>query len=273
MKRVTAKVEPLLIWTRSLEHWSEDQRLLGKELQKKLLHLPAIYTAPLPLKRHFSQKPPTALCFTSKTAASYALTQKESRRALQQADKVFTFSASATKVLRSKGIKVRKLRATDGKEFGQELLKHLRTTDQIHILSAARPAFDLAVFLKELGFRAKNVSIYKTIEKLSNEKGEPIRGRQLAEAFDKQDGVICFASPSAVRAFWRACGKDIQKTARLWLPVCIGQTTGAEARRFFADVVVLSGKPKIKNLVVAAKGLLKALTMRAKRGYLAASKN
>ena len=269
--------EPVVIWTRGREDWNLDLRALPVSVRKKILHLPctevvATKLANVTLKRLRQaavSKNIVVLC-TSPKAAKIALASKSLNHLLRRATYWMTFGPTTTQYLRSKGIKVTRPR---GCESSADLFHHLQGRGDANltfvVLRAKDPAFDLGRALKDVGLQAIDLVLYKTLAQMTDLAGksisQPLRQALRAEV----QGVVAFASPSAVRGFVQELAKkdstsEPNQRRPAWrknfIAVCIGPTTAAAARKNFVDVRVAK-KSTIGELARATEAALRSISI------------
>lgn len=202
---------------------------------------------------------PKIFGITSVTALRCAWQIPALRKALKSAEPIFTFGTATTKALKNLRLKVVKVSASSSEEFGGKLTKRLGKGTYLGLISAQKPAFALDKYLRRQGWQVQQFPVYKTDESLRDVNGKKVLGKALAPTLLGCDGVVCFASPSAVRAFARVAVPALKKTDRLWLAVCIGKTTAKEVHRLPMHVVVLQEAASVKHLKTAGFLLMNSI--------------
>ena len=218
-----------VVWTRPAEDWSYDQRFVKAEGPVLLF----------PLTQQVSCQPaiPNKACefviITSRKAAETFLKVAAPQRELWQKAEVVTFGMETYKYLLGQNIRTRLIQAPSAKEFCEILLSELKKGTVLWFPRPLETAFPLSEQLRAHGLEVLDFVLYKT-EPLK--VYDPLQVQKLTA----EPSVICFASPSAVKAF-----VDIIRTfdeARFYkyTPVAIGHTTLSSAQSYFNETYVAS---------------------------------
>jgi len=230
----------MLVWTRSLDDWSQDKKLF--ENKKDFIHLPAIKSVPVRFNFEIP-KEQFYLAFTSSKASDLFLNTPKGMMALKKAKQIFALGAGTASPLIEKGFEVTVCNSENGTDFHAALL-NVSNANELFLLPGGRErAFLLDEALKMTKRSVLRIDIYETTPNLETTSGET-PSADLIQSLARKS-VVCFASPSAVKAFQQVVFDRSNITA-----VCIGRTT-ADAARNFASVKIAE-KPTIENL--AKKG-------------------
>lgn len=227
---MNSKEKSQIIWTRSLEHWPQDQaRLKAKNL--KVLHLPCIQTVKIN-KVHIPHTSSShkVIVFTSERAAHFAL-GIASFVSLLHESRIFSFSTKAKDIL--KDFPVESFESIRSAENIASLLK-IKIHPESHILlpGPKTRAVDLEYLLRTEGFHAQNLDLYETLPvlKVSDEEKEFY--------IQNLEGPVFFASPSACEAFANALSPHKNRLGKELKVLALGPTTQKFCKRYFEEVYV-----------------------------------
>src|SRR5690606_31019656 len=98
------------------------------------------------------------------------------------------------------------------------------------------PAYPIAEDLRRAGFAVERLVLYQTESGVYDSEGRPLSQAARRSLGQQMGGVICFASPSAVRGFCQGIGDLFPDVYARLRAVAIGTTTEAEANRHFSQV-------------------------------------
>jgi uroporphyrinogen-III synthase len=243
----------VLVWTRALAEWAEDelklwQAALGPSV--RVVRLPCIrveaLAATLPDLRPFD-----AAVLTSASALRHATGPL--RDALQACRRVFTHGDKTAEAARTAGITtIEKEGVRTAKELAAHVLRELAPGSRVLVPTAEEPAFDMAGALTAAGLEAVAVSTYRTHAEARRQDGGRLTPEDIAAATRDWSGVVCFTSPSAVRAFTAAFAPASNRLRDALTAVAVGPTTAEACTGQFA-VVRASAANAIGTLVQTAK--------------------
>jgi len=226
-----------LVWTRALAEWTNDQPLVEAALpvDVRLVRLPCLAIRPVPLKA--TRERYDFVVFTSTNAAQQALADPAFLAQVKSARGTYTHGAATDAALRQHGLAptlVRDVRTAA--ELGDWLTAKLPAGASVAVPSAADPAFDLAGRLARAGYGAEKVVCYQTAQSALDETGKPLSSEAKRRLGRELVGVVCFASPSAVRGFANGLSPRTTRLTRSLVAVAIGPTTAKVAAVEFEKV-------------------------------------
>ena len=223
-----ATENPSIVWTRAAEDWAEDAELLAP-VGNALVHLPCIATCSV--EHEVPEGSYSVAVLTSRKAVAYAIRDADLAQLMGELSLV-TFGAGTAADLRAHGLSV--IHATHAKS-AEELAQHLVNTispgERVLVIGAKEPNYDIVGHLEHEGREATYLPIYRTDVRLE------VTAAQSADLTARLSGVICFASPSAVRAFALALSPGTNRLATALVAVTIGRTTLKAAQAQFARCV------------------------------------
>lgn len=225
---------PTLVWTRSLEDWATDQALLVGLKNVDVVHLPCIETTALPASL------PTGVwdcaVFTSAHAVDFALANPSLNAGIARVASLYTHGASTAERLAAAGLAptlVKGIRTAE--ELAAWLKQTLKPGTRVLVPTAAEPAFDLAGTLTAAGLPAAALACYQTSMEARSAEGSPLSRAMIEDLNARLSGVICFASPSAVKGFVKVFAPQRGRLATALKVAAIGPTTAAAARGEFKN--------------------------------------
>lgn len=246
-----------LIWTRGQEDWAEDRRRLDR-VSAAIVHVPTISTQAL--QPDLPPQKPSVVLVSSPKGIAYAKAN-HALWAWVNGARFYCFGTSTFAALRSAlrgtNITAEQVCARDGRGFAEAIASHLKSEDHVAVLRARETAYDIADELHRRGFDAQGITVYETLAAVA------MSPDVIKKAQSTWQGVVCFASPSAVRAFAEAFLKDEEgdRLRQSLVAVAIGETTAQEARPCFARVE-LAPAQSVEALIEAALLHLRSDTRR-----------
>ena len=240
-----------IIWTRSREDWPKDAPVLAKG-GLPLLHLPCICTRPLPFEAPCASF--VALLFTSIRAIQMSLDDPALSALVRAIPLVMTFGARCTAELRKRGLTPHRAKQAKSsleltRYFVDKIAPTLAARAQVLAMGPARPAFDAGREISSLGLGYTYLPLYETLPRLE------LSGKDREHYRRSLEGIVCFASPSAVEGFAQSlmAGGEDQLGTRL-VAVAIGETTARKCRAYFREVH-LAATQDVAALVERAQAL------------------
>jgi uroporphyrinogen-III synthase len=243
----------VLVWTRALAEWAEDelklwQVALGPSVQ--VVRLPCIRVEPLAATLP-DERPFEAAVLTSASALRHA--PRPLREAIQGCQRVFTHGDKTAEAARAAGITtIEKEAVRTAKELAAHVLRELAPGSRVLVPTAEEPAFDMAGTLTAAGLEAFAVATYRTHAEARRQDGGQLDPEEIAAATRDWSGVVCFTSPSAVRAFTAAFAPASNRLKEALTAVAVGPTTAEVCRGQFA-VVRASAANAVETLLQTAK--------------------
>lgn len=236
----------MLVWTRSLDDWKEDQGLFLK-YDLEFIHLPCVKTSPIIFS--LNNIPAVySVALTSQKGAEFLLDSTLGKSLLSKAENIYALGEGSANPLLSRGINVTIAKSKNGDDFCQWLIKSTKPETHFVLPGGTERAFDLEKAISAANRTAQTIHIYETKSLATTSAGSPIHPNTISKV--SKGAVVCFASPSAVVGFQNAFPNRHEVVA-----VCIGQTT-ARATHSFKNVQVLDN-PSIGNLFLEAAKIAK----------------
>ena len=221
-----------LIWTRALADWPADAELLRGA--GNVLHLPCIKTEGVELKNVAPAY--DALVFTSAKAAQLGLAQAELKAAAAKTKKIYTHGTATAAALAALGLHAEVVSVRTAEELATWLTTRLPASAKVGWPRADDPAFDLERALRANGFEVTSLVCYRTMTGLTDAKGKVLPAPAVAKLQAELEGVVCFASPSAVQAFAEALRPKESRLQGALTAVALGPTTAKAAVPHFKTV-------------------------------------
>lgn len=216
-----------IIWTRPAEDWEHDSKLLRLDQQTHLLRLPL--TRQVEVKASLPSKTAEVVILTSRKAADAFLHRLGIAKEQMLRFEFLTFGMETYKYLLSENLRVRLIPAQSGKDFAAALVAELKRETVIWFPRPMETAFPLGEHLRTHQFEAFDIELYRT---------EPIKQfeAQTIHVLLAAGGVVCFASPMAIKSFVELiCHYDEGRFYK-YIPVAIGATTRAAGHTYFNEV-------------------------------------
>lgn len=242
-----------IIWTRAADEWEHDRDIFGPDLDR-VIRVPCLrlkmLSAPWPSLVSDQADPlDYVVCFTSQKAVEAV--PHNVAAWMSQVKQVLTFGEQTQQAILSHGWNGLRLPAPGGLEFSRLLLVHLDPRDKVLICSAQDPAYPIADDVKRAGFAVEQLALYATETGVFTERGADLGKKGIDGLASRLHGVVCFASPSAVRGFAEgfADHPDLFQGLRA---VAIGETTASEVTKYFAQVKTVA-RPQRSLLYQAAR--------------------
>lgn len=225
-----------VVWTRPLEDWESDQKIL-KPTHRMLL---------FPVTRQIEVCPqlPHKACdqviLTSRKAADAFFHKAQlSKDALHKLE-FLTFGLETYKHLLSLNYRTRLIPAPSAKKFAEILAMETKKGTVIWFPRPVETAFPLSDYLRTHGIEVFDLELYRT-EAIKTI--EP----QLLQQLTSEPSVVCFASPSAVKAFVDIIRNHDEARLYRYQPIAIGPTTKASGQSYFNQVIV-ANHPNLVSL-------------------------
>lgn len=242
-----------LVWTRPAADWQDDEVLLQiSQAKARTLRLPCM--AVIPLKAPDVTGKFDAFVFTSSKAAEFALTNHSVMMAAKQAA-VYTHGPTTAKTLLRYGLKAEVIDVRTAAELAKAIIKKLAPGTHVLWPRAKEPAFDLDDALNEGGLIATSFVCYRTETGILGLDGKPLAKDRLQTLRDSLQGVVCFASPSAVDGFTQDLNPKGHRLGQELIAVALGPTTAKACAGHF-KVVKKARTNGMEALVEAAVSAL-----------------
>ena len=234
-----------IIWTRPSEDWGLDQKIIKSE--SGLLRFPVTQQIQI------VPKVPVKICdfivLTSRKAAEAFLQHNLLPREQLGRKDFLTFGIETYKYLVSQNLKVRLIPVHNGKDFAEILVMEIKKGSVIWIPRPAEPAFAIGDLLRNYSFETYDIEMYRT---------ESVRNFevQLLKQLVAEPSIVCFASPSAVKAFVDVVQTSDAARFYRYTAVAIGTTTLASGQSYFSQSFQAL-HPTLQSLWDMAQGLAK----------------
>lgn len=230
------KRKTLLLWTRSVEDWENDSKLLEK-YDFEVIHLPCIETRSLKFStpENWLRSVKKTLIFSSWRAVKYAVKNSELSTVFHKAE-IHSYGEKSARYLESRNFSVSKVYKHRSLEKAYpEMRKFLNPESQILIPGSRKRAFDLLTALQKDGFDTHSLDVYETFFpkwKMTAGVKDSLKNEIKKYAF--------FASPSACDGFYRNVGKEFPElySAKAF---AIGPSTYNAAKSLFDDIEMCDG--------------------------------
>lgn len=243
---------PSLIWTRARTDWEQDQQTalaVGID-PSSLLHIPCLSFQAVPVTKDVQAA--NYVIFTSSNAVRYAMQVERLAQVIRAAVKIFAIGAGTAQALSHYGLTaVPGVSGKDGKELA-EIIVSRGDGGSFLIPITQVPAFDLAGYLKKHGRQAEAVVCYETLSTATKSDGSEYSEDEAAQLAETMSGVICFASPSAVRGFDNVFHVRENELGKKLIPVAIGKTTCNEVLQYFPQCKIAESATTNELLSCAA---------------------
>ncbi len=216
-----------VVWTRPVEDWAYDQRFVKAD--GPVLHFPL--TQQVSCQPEIPSKPCEFVIITSRKAAETFLKCAAPQRELWQKAEFVTFGMETYKYLLGQNIRTRLIQAPSAKEFCEILLSELKKGTVLWFPRPLETAFPLSEQLRAHGLEVHDFVLYRT---------EPLKVYDplAIQKLIAEPAVVCFASPSAVKAFVDVIRTHDEARFYKYVPVAIGHTTLSSGQSYFNESFV-----------------------------------
>lgn len=214
-----------IIWTRPAEDWEHDVKLLRFD--------PHVFR--LPLTRQVEVKPQLPpqnaefVILTSRKAAEAFLHRVGLSKEQSQRFEYLTFGMETYKYLLAQNLKARLVPVQSGREFAGVLVNELKREAVVWFPRPMETAFAITEHLRHHQIEAFDIELYRTE---ANKNFDP----QLIHSLTAEPGVICFASPLALKAFVDLITHHDEARFYKYIPLAIGATTRAAGQSYFNEI-------------------------------------
>lgn len=252
---MSASRPPVLVWTRGLADWQDDQLRLNSSGLGELatiVHLPCIRTVAVASK--IPSGPWHAAVITSATVLQHA--SPALLHELKQCKAIYTHGEKTAEAVRAAQLPVHWLNEARTAEGLERLVSALLPAGASILLpGAAEPAFDMAASLMARGHAARHVPCYRTEEALAYPDGTLPKEAEIRAFVDQWQGLACFTSPSAVRAFVKGLNPKGNRLYQGLTGLALGPTTARAMEEHFAHIKIAPVNA-VASLIQLAKDTL-----------------
>jgi uroporphyrinogen-III synthase len=239
----------LLIWTRSADDWEHDKPILDAT-DADVLHLPCLAMTGLAVK--FPKRKPQIFIFTSGNAVRYASRHPALFNLMRSCEGVLAIGPGTKEAL--KDFKVHAevpAGVANAEQMSQWLAHNLRPGTDVAWPCSKEPSYDIATHLARYDIHVEPLPVYVTEKALHLPHGKMPIDHDIERYIQSLEGVVCFASPSAVEGFTRSLQPSENRLRHELIACCIGQTTASFAHGHF-DHIMVAPEQTVESLVATA---------------------
>ncbi len=241
---------PVVIWTRSADDWPHDKAIL-KSKHLEPLHLPCISMAGMAVK--FPKRKPHMFIVTSASAVEYTARHKALFNLMRSSEGVFTVGEATKNALKAHRIESEvPPGVTNAAQLSNWLSKNIRPGTDIAWPCSREPSFDFTSALARYDIQIDPLPVYATEKILHLPHGKLPEEDDINRFIGSLEGVVCFASPSAIDGFTRTLTPSENRLHTSLIACCIGSTTSAFAEGHF-DKIVVAPTHSIESLAETAE--------------------
>ena len=245
----------LLIWTRSSDDWERDKPILDVH-DVDVLHLPCIAMTGLAVK--FPKRKPQVFILTSGNAVRYAARHPALFNLMRSSEAVFAIGPGTKEALKEFKISAEIPPGVGNAEQLTDWLAHnIRPGTDVAWPCSREPSYDIAGQLSRYDIHVDQLSVYATDKSLHLPHGKAPDAEDIERYVQSLEGVVCFASPSAIDGFARSLNPSDNRLRQELTACCIGTTTAAFCEGHF-DNIVISPTPSVESLVETAVKVLQS---------------
>ncbi len=249
-----------IIWTRSQDAWIRDESLLRKGLSGLYLHLPCVQVQFLQLSISLDlfsahKNKELIMIFTSVNAVRSMIFSPYAH--LLKKAKIFTFGFQTNLLLKTNGYQTNFFIQIYSAESMSIFLANMLDKSKVFILlpGPVERAFPMAEYFYLRGFVVKKLDCYQVVKKALDSQGHILTKKSVINIVDQLQGVICFASPSAVDGFIFSFSTFLKKIDSTLTCVTIGETTQYHCCKFFSKVY-RAKEQTVPSMIEAASEIL-----------------
>ena len=243
-----------IIWTRAMDDWEYDKKVLS-DLHLEVLHFPCIELTPVPVR--FPKQKPQIFIFTSANAVRYSQRHPALINLVRSSEGVYAIGPSTQAALAAAKIQAEiPSEVQSAEQMAVWISRNIAPHTSVAIPSAKEPAFDFKSYLERYAIHADILPVYQTHRTLRLPNGKIPDAITVDRQIQALEGVVCFASPSAVEGFVYTLTPQLNRLADSLVAVAIGATTEKAAQPHFKRVV-LPQEQSIVSLAEKARSLLR----------------
>ena len=245
----------LIVWTRSADDWEHDKPILEAR-DVDALHLPCIAMTGLAVK--FPKRKPQMFILTSGNSVRYCARHPALFNLMRSCEGVFAVGPGTKEALKAHKINSEvPAGVTNAEQLTMWLAHNLRPGTDVAWPCSKEPSYDIAGTLSRYDIQVDQLPIYATEESLHLPHGKAPDTEAIQRYIQSLEGVVCFASPSAIEGFTRSLIPSENRLRHELIACCIGSTTSAFAEGHF-DKIITAPTPSIESLVETAITALKS---------------
>ncbi|MEZ4743496.1 MAG: uroporphyrinogen-III synthase [Bdellovibrionota bacterium] len=232
--------EQSIIWTRALIDWPKDRELFTNRLSQ-VIHLPCIKTKAItnPALPQIAFRKEIITIIGSPKTVAYLKKIPLLTQILASSRKIYCIGESTAKTIQSLHLAITPPVISSPYQNMRELADELLLNEHNKSIQIFAPgpkvrAFDAENLFKSSGYQYFPVDLYETSHGLRGADGSPLTEKEINE-LKKAYGVVCFASPSAVKGFCSYLTPNENGLSHQLIAVAIGSTTMEIAKDYFLE--------------------------------------
>lgn len=239
-----------IIWTRAMDDWEYDKKILS-DLDLEVLHFPCIELTPVPVR--FPKQKPQIFIFTSANAVRYSQRHPALINLVRSSEGVYAIGPSTQAALNAAKIHAEiPSEIQTAEQMSIWISRNIAPHTSVAIPSAKEPAFDFKGYLERYAIHVDVLPVYQTHRTLRLPNGKVPDAATVERQIQSLEGVVCFASPSAVEGFVYTLTPQLNRLADELAAIVIGATTKKAAEAHFKRVI-LSEEQSIVSLAQKAQ--------------------
>lgn len=239
-----------IIWTRAMDDWEYDKKVLH-DLNLEVLHFPCIELTPVPVR--FPKQKPQIFIFTSANAVRYSQRHPALINLVRSSEGVYAIGPSTQAALAAAKIQAEiPVEVQSAEQMAIWISRNIAPHTSVAIPSAKEPSFDFKGYLERYAIHVDVLPIYQTHRTLRLPNGKIPDAATVERQIQTLEGVVCFASPSAVEGFVYTVTPQLNRLKDKLIAIVIGKTTEKAAQAHFTRVVV-ADEPSILSLAEKAR--------------------
>jgi uroporphyrinogen-III synthase len=244
----------LMIWTRSADDWEHDKPILDA-LDVDVLHLPCIAMTGIPVK--FPKRKPQIFIMTSGNAVRYSARHPALFNLMRSSEGVIAIGPGTKEALKEFKINAEvPPQVANAEQLSGWLANNIRPGTDIAWPCSRDPSYDIAGHLSRYDIHVEPLAVYATEKSLHLPHGKAPEQSDIDRYIQSLEGVVCFASPSAIDGFTRTLMPSENRLYNELIACCIGTTSSAFAEGHFAKILV-APTPSVTALAETARAALK----------------
>jgi uroporphyrinogen-III synthase len=131
------------------------------------------------------------------------------------------------------------------------LAANLRPGSDVAWPCSREPSYDIAEHLRPFDLHVEPLAVYATERSLHLPNGKEPELDDIERYIQSLEGVVCFASPSAVEGFSKSLHPTENRLKHELTAVCIGETTANACKTLF-DKIIVSKASTVEDLALTA---------------------
>lgn len=144
---------------------------------------------------------------------------------------------------------------TNAESLSNWLVDHLKPGTDVAWPCSKEPSYDIAGHLKRYDIFVEPLAVYETERSLHLPHGKHPDVSDIDRYIQSLEGVVCFASPSAVQGFSKSLRPAENRLKQELVAICIGDTTAAACSGLFEQIKV-APEHSVESLAQTAAKIL-----------------